>query len=223
MANLLVIRVCEKNQVPVATGLVTAVESEIHKKYEVYGSRSVAEAEHLLQALNFQAVLIITLGEKNQGNLPHHLQLFTETGGTVILTSRCFKPCLDPYLRPTTHCSKLDTNFILGGHRIDKSTCHYALNPNFENLFGPSVFAALAKEIRTDTQTIDVVDSAKIYKSVRDGSSNCAAAFFKRGEGFVGYLGDTEEGPVDQTLLLAMLDHALKPSPPSPTFLKCEP
>lgn len=206
MANLLVIRVCEKNQKPVATGLVTAIESEICKKYEVYDSGSIVEAIHLLQVLTFQAVLIITLGEKeNRGGLPYRLDRFTDNGGTLILTSRCFKLCLPPYPRPATHCSMLDTDFIPGGHRIDRSTCHYALNPNFENVFEPSVFATLAKESHTDAQTIDVADSAKIYRSVREGSSNCSAAFFKRGKGFVGYLGDTAEGPVDQTLLLAML------------------
>lgn len=205
MANLLVIEVFD-NKRKVVTSLVKAVKSEICEKYEVYGSGSVAEAEHLLQALKFQAVLVITLGEtKTQGKLPYRLQQFSEAGGTVILTSRCFKPCFPPYPSPTTHCSMLDTDLSFSGHRIDKCTCHYALNPNFENLFGPSVFAALAKEVRTDTQTINVADSAKIYKSVKEGSSNCAAAFFKRGKGFVGYLGDTAEGPVDQTLLLAML------------------
>lgn len=206
MANLLVIRVCEKNQKPVATGLVTAVKSEICKKYDVYNGESIVEATHLLQALTFQAVLIITLGEKeNRGDLLCRLDQLTDNGGTLILTSRCFKPCLPPYYAPATRCSMLDIDYIRGGYRIDQSTCHYALNPNFENVFGPSVFATLAKESHTDTQTIDVADSAKIYKSVKERSSNCSAAFFKRGKGFVGYLGDTAEGPVDQTLLLAML------------------
>lgn len=99
-----------------------------------------------------------------------------------------------------------ENRICLEGHRIDKSICHYVLYQNFKNVFGPSVFESLDENICTDAQTIDSVqESEKIYKSVRERSSDCAAAYLTRGEGFIGYLGDTGEGPAAKILLLAML------------------
>lgn len=197
MANLLVIREFQRSKNNTGpSALFEAVESEIRKNYQVYGSRSVAETIHLVQNHLFEAILIISLGADRDfeffpdwplqiERLRDQLAGFVTNGGTLILTSRCFNACQASH-DPQTRCSMLKTGFALEGHRIDKSICHYVLNQNFKNVFGPSVFVSLDENIRTDAQTIDSLqESEKIYKSVRERSSDCAAAYIKAARGLL--------------------------------------
>lgn len=216
--------------------LFKPVEAEILKKYEVYISRSVTNTRCLLEKHQFQAVLIITLGTNRDHELVNdQLAQFIESGGTLILRPSCFNFCLR-FSRKLLHPT-LSTRITLSGFRIDDSMCLYGLNKKFANVFGPSVIASLDDSIYTDTRVVDYIpDNAKIYKNLRATSSECAAAFVKRGEGFIGYLGDIAEESSTQILLLAMLgkpdlwslqawqytnillDHAIKPyTPPSAT------
>lgn len=203
MAKLLIIRMYQRpsmNAKP--SGLFKAVEAEILREYCVFESRSATETLYLLEKHQFQAILIITLGAKsNHELLDDRLYQFIQTGGTLILTSCCFDA-----LSVGSACSFLNTDFALRGYRLNNRAGHYHLNQNFQNIFGPSVFASLDDKICTTLQTVtDIPDSAKIYKSARGSVLHCAAAFIKRGKGYIGFLGDTEDGPAAQTLLVAML------------------
>lgn len=185
--------------------LFKPVEAEILKKYEVYNSRSVTNTICLLEKHQFQAILIITLGtNRNHELVNDQLAQFIESGGTLILRPPCDNFCLR-FSRKILH-SPQSTGFILSGFRIDDSIGCYGLNGKFANVFGPSVIASLDNSIYTDTRVVDYIpDNAKIYKNLCVTSSQCAAAFVKRGEGFIGYLGDTAKESSTQILLLAML------------------
>lgn len=195
------------NPMPVRDGLIKAVESQILKRYEVYDSQSVDEATLLLGNYHFQAILITTLDNEYRSRLLTPLVEFLKAGGTIIRISTDLSGFL-----PARRAPILNTEFLLEGYHIgrdDKSFgSYYVLNPNFENVFGPSVLASLDKTIRPNNRFVCLVrDSASIYKSSRE-YDYCAAAFTKRGGGFVGFLGDTVEVLAVQnlrTLLLAML------------------
>lgn len=149
----------------------------------------------------FQAVLTL-IGETTQDNKRLYTVLanYVKTGGTLILISDY---CLNA--SRSSH-STLNAEFALEGHCISRTSRCYVLNPNFENIFGPSIFASLNEIICTNIQLVRVSpDSAKIYRSPRELGTDCAATFVKRGMGFIGYLADTPEVPAAQTLLLAML------------------
>ncbi|MCJ1465652.1 hypothetical protein MMC07_004271 [Pseudocyphellaria aurata] len=188
--------------------LFNAIKSEIQQKYEVYDSRSFAETIQLLDKHHFQAILIVTWGSPlNQKLLQHRLSRFIHNGGTLILTSRCYDA--GSYYTPESSHSNLCAEFALTGVRTNNYVCYYILNETFDCVFGPSVYERLTDVICTDAQMLDnVPDSAMIYKSEPGGQ--CAAAFMERGYGFIGYLGDTAEGSAAQTLLLAMLEHAIE-------------
>ena len=195
------------NPMPVRHGLIKAVESQILKRYEVSDSQSVNEATLLLRKYHFQAILITTLDNEYCSRLLTPLVEFLKAGGTIIRISTDLSGFL-----PFRGSLMRNTKFLLEGYHLGgddtRLGSYYVLNPNFEKVFGPSVFASLDKTIRPNNRFECLVpDSARIYKS--SGIYDyCAAAFTKRGGGFVGYLGDTEEVLAVQnlqTLLLAML------------------
>lgn len=124
------------------------------------------------------------------------------TGGTLVLAAHRLSArwITDAPWRPT----RPNFNFDLEGHYIKDDDSYYALNPEIENLFGPSVFASLDTVIRTNVQLMgDFPDSAKIYRSARE--PGCSAAFVKHDKGYIGYLIETTAIPALRTLLLAML------------------
>ncbi|MCJ1269729.1 hypothetical protein MMC22_009622 [Lobaria immixta] len=189
--------------------LFKAVESEILRKYEVYASESTIETINLLEKHVFKAVLSAAF-DRQQENL-HMRDLLAkhiQTGGTLILT-----PGTLGLFQSTIGAKRPNFNSDFGRKAsYNQIGRHYVLNPSFENVFGLYV---LDRSICTTGQLVgDFSDSQKIYQSTLD--SSCAVAFVEHGEGFIVCLGDTPEVPAVRTLLLAMLDHAFKPSTPSP-------
>lgn len=201
MGKVLMIRGSEPKMMK-QTYLFSAMQSEIFKKYEVYVSESISETVYLLEKHSFQAVLSTALTAQSDKGLYNLLDKHTRNGGTLILSSRRLGNLAQAALAKSPPL--LIGNFELKGHHIHSTRCYYVLNPKFENVFGPSVFASLERTICTSLQLLGrFPDSTRIYQSAFD--SGCAAAFGTHGKGFIGCLGDIPEQPAMRTLLLAML------------------
>lgn len=199
MAKLLVIR--GPKSYTTRLRLFNAVESEILRKFEVHASESIIETTALLEKHSFRAVLSAAF-DRQQDNLHLHdlLAKHIQSGGTLILTPSPlgnFQSALGAKQPDFNSDFDLKTGYNEVGR-------HYVLNPSFEDVFGPYVFASLDRSICTTVQLVgDFPDSQKIYQSTLD--SSCAVAFVEHGKGFIGCLGDTPEEPAVRTLLLAML------------------
>lgn len=206
MTKLLMIRGLEETYVD-QFGLFKDIESEICKDYEIYVSESTMEAIDLLGKHHFQVVLSIPMERRRTSKAKHlHtlLAVYILTGGTLVLAAHRLNArwITDAPWRPTR--PNFNGNFDLEGHYINDDDSYYALNPEIENLFGPSVFASLDTVICTNEQLVgDFPDSAKIYRSALE--PGCPAAFVKHDKGYIGYLIDTPAIPALRTLLLAML------------------
>lgn len=159
------------------------------------------EAIDLLGKHSFQAVLSFPVEPRKTNEAKHLHNLLAEhirTGGTLILAT----DCLSAPWRGWNF--SLNGNFDLEGHDFNDTKDHYVLNPSFEDVFGPSIFASLDTKVCTNLQLIgDFPDSAKIYRSAL--KSRCPAAFVKHDNGYIGYLVDMSTIPALRTLLLAML------------------
>ncbi|MCJ1267184.1 hypothetical protein MMC22_007069 [Lobaria immixta] len=217
MTKLLVIQGLEETYV-YQSYLFTQMESEVLKDCEIYATETTMEAIELLRKHSFQAVVSFPMEPRRTSEIRHLHKLLAEhirTGGTLILAGHY----LDARWRTNApwRSTRLgfNGNFDLEGQHINDYDSCYVLNPEMENLFGPSVFASLDTTICTNMQLVgDFPDSAKIYRSALE--SGCPAAFVKHDKGYIGYLISMPATRALETLLLAMLEHAMKRPPPLP-------